>query len=180
MQVAALHDTTKIIDAKTKKLKVHYLYKYDFDDYEGGTDYSKMFVTKLMLNRTGQCHSLPLLFLVLAQQFGANAYLSFSPNHSFIRFKDDKGKMRNIELTNHMLTSDAFVIGSGYVKSEALKSKIYLDTFTIRQAIAECFVDLAHGYVAKNCYDDFVLKCTDEALKYIPNDIVKFAGKIFI
>ena len=164
-------DTINYKYTKTKQWKTHYPFKYDFDDYEGREDYSKMFVSKLMATNSGQCHSLPLLFLILAQEWNVDAYLSFSPNHSFVRFKDAKGKIRNIELTNGQLTSDNWVTGSGYVKAEALKSKIYLDTISKKKIIAQCFADLAQGYTAKYCYDKFVLQCTNEAIKYFPTDI---------
>ena len=164
-------DTIRYVDSKTNQWKIHYPFKYDFDDYEGRKDYSKMFVSKLMATRSGQCHSLPLLFLILAEQWNVDAYLSYSPNHSFVRFKDKNGKIRNIELTNGRLTTDSWVAGSGYVKAEALKSRIYLDTLSKKKVIAQCFNDLAQEYAAKYCYDAFVLQCSNEAIKYFPNDI---------
>lgn len=164
-------DTIDYLDTKTKQWKKHYPFKYDFEDYAGREDYSKMFVSKLMATNSGQCHSLPLLFLILAQEWGVEAYLSFSPNHSFVRFKDVDGKIINIELTNGKLTTESWIIGSGYVKAEAIKSQIYLDTISKKKIIAHCFVDLAQGYTARYCYDKFVLQCANEAINYFPNNI---------
>jgi hypothetical protein len=164
-------DTIKYKDQKIKQWKIHYPFSYDFDDWEGRNDYSKMFVSKLMATHAGQCHSLPLLFLILAEEWNLEAFLSFSPNHYFVRFKDANGNLRNIELTNRELTTDSWVTGSGYVKAEALKSKIYLDTLSKRKIVAQCFVDLAHGYKTKFCYDKFLLQCANQSIKYFPNDI---------
>ena len=96
-------DTIKYKDQNTRQWKLHYPFRYDFEDWEGRDDYTKMFVSKLMATHSGQCHSLPLLFLLLAEEWNVEAYLSFSPNHSFVRFKDANGNMRNIELTRVFL-----------------------------------------------------------------------------
>ena len=37
---------------------------YDFEDYRGQQDYTKMFVSKALATGKGQCHSLPLVYLV--------------------------------------------------------------------------------------------------------------------
>lgn len=150
---------------------VHYPFKYDFDDYRGDKDWRKMFVSKLVNENTGQCHSLPLLFLILAREIGAKAWLSVSPEHTYIKFQDDNKRWYNIELTNGMLTADAWVSGSGYVKAEAIKSGIYMDTLSLEQSIAMCLTDLAKGYTMKYWYDSFVLENINEALKHYPNNI---------
>jgi len=164
-------DTIKYQDAKTKQWKTHYPFKYDFDDYMGKQDYSKQFVSKLMVSQSGQCHSMPLLFLILAEEWSADAYLSFSPSHTFVRYTDDKGKVGNIELTNGRLTSDSWIMASGFVKAEAIKNKIYLDTLSNKKIIAQCFVDLAQQYYRKYCHDEFTLRCSQKALDYFPNNI---------
>ena len=66
-------------------------FTYDFNDPYGDRDQNNMFVSKLLFTNKGQCHSMPLLYLILAEELGAEAYLSFSPNHSFIKFKDERG-----------------------------------------------------------------------------------------
>lgn len=42
---------------------------YDFEDPLGQSDWEKMFVTKLLKTRKGNCHSLPYLYKILADQF---------------------------------------------------------------------------------------------------------------
>jgi hypothetical protein len=146
--------------------------RYDFKDPFGYDDPRKMFVSKLMAENTGQCKSLPLLFLILINELGGEAYLSFSPSHSYIKCKDKNGVWYNIELTNGMLTSDSWVVGSGYVKSEAVKSGIFLDTLNKKQVIAQCLVDLAQYYGWRyNSQDDFVLKCVNKAIDHHSNNI---------
>ena len=64
-------DTLQI---KSKNLK-HLPFKYDFEDYLGIKDWSKMFVSKLLATGKGQCNSLPRLYLILAEEIGAEAFL---------------------------------------------------------------------------------------------------------
>lgn len=158
-------------DSKLNGKVVHKAMKYDFDDYMGAKDYSKMFVSKLMKTNTGQCHSMPLLYLILAEQIGAEAYLVMSPNHSYIRFKDADGEMLSVELTNGMFSANSFVLNSGYIKSEALKNKLYMQNLNKKEILSQTYVDLASGYIHKYGYDEFVSKVLDKALALNPNNI---------
>ena len=151
---------------------------YDFEDPFGYDDVTKMFVSKLIFANTGQCKSLPLYYLILVEELGGEAYLSFSPSHSFIQAKGDHNELYNIELTNGQLTTDSWILGSGYVKAESVRSGIYLDTINKKQVIANCLTDLARYYKWKygkldtqQGYDDFNLKCIDQTLKYHPTNI---------
>ncbi|WP_336732049.1 hypothetical protein [Chryseobacterium sp. VD8] len=158
-------------DSKQNGKVVHKAMKYDFDDYMGAKDYSKMFVSKLMKTNSGQCHSMPLLYLILAEQIGADAYLVMSPNHSYIRFKNDDGEILSIELTNGMFSANSFVLNSGYIKAEALKNKLYMQNLNKREVLSQTYVDLASGYIHKFGYDEFVSKVLDKALLLNPQNI---------
>ncbi len=113
---------------------------------------------------------MPLLYLILAQEIGAQAYLSFSPNHSFIRFKDKRGRLYNYETTQGKIVSDEWVMASGYVTSNAVKNGYFLDTLNKKQVVAHCLNDLAMGYIKIFGMNDttFISKCTDLSLQYYP------------
>jgi hypothetical protein len=149
----------------------HLPFQYEFDDFMGRNDWTNMFVTKLLETNKGQCHSLPMLYLILAEEIEAEARLAFSPNHSYIKFPDDKGKWVNVELTNGMLTTDAFILQSGYIKAEALQNKVYMQPLTDSQLRAQILVDLAKGYSRKFGYDSFVEQVIDQAIQLDPNNI---------
>jgi hypothetical protein len=161
---------SETLQLKANGLK-HLPLKYDFDDYWGQKDWSKMFVTKLLRTAKGQCHSMPLLYLTLAEEIGATAYLSICPNHSYIKFQDEKGKWYNIELTNGMLTVPSFILNSGYIKSEAMQNKIYMQNLSKKELLSQLYTDLAMGYYHKFGYDDFVEKVVNKALDLYPNNI---------
>ncbi len=144
-------------------------FSYDFNDPYGDRDYNNMFVSKLLATNKGQCHSMPLLYLILAEELGAEAYLSFSPNHSFIKFKDERGTIYNYETTQGKLVSDDWVMASGYVNVNAIKNGVFLDTLNKKQVIANCLNDLAIGYTkifGLSSDTAFIKDCTDLSLKH--------------
>jgi hypothetical protein len=136
-----------------------------------------MFVTKLLQTNSGQCHSMPLLYLTLAEQIGAVAYLSQSPNHSYIKFQDEKGKWYNLELTNGMFTVPSFILNNGFIRSEAIQNNIYMQNMTKKELLSQFFTDLASGYIHKFGYDEFVENVTNKALKLNPNSITANMNK---
>lgn len=147
-------------------------FEYDFDDFFGEQDITKHFVSKLILTHKGNCHSMPYLYKILAEEVGAKSYLSFAPNHLYIknRSKDPKIGTYNTELTSKCFPVDAWVMTSGYVSIEQIVSGIYMDTLSLKQSIAINLIDLAQVYKrADTTYHKFVLKCCNLALEYYPN-----------
>jgi len=144
---------------------------YDFNDSFGENDWSKMFVTKLLVTHTGNCHSLPFLYKILCEEQGGKAYLAYAPNHIYIKQRSKKDGWYNTELTSGLFPIDAWLMASGYVSSETIKNSLYMDTLSPKQSLAQCLIDLARGYerLKRENYFDFVLMCCNTALKYNPN-----------
>lgn len=170
-------DTFKVkIPHKENQIFTHYPFQYDFVDYKGQEDYRKMFVSKVLQTNSGQCHSLPLLYLLIAKELKAKAWMSYSPNHTFIKFMVN-GRLQNYETTNRYIVSDALIMQSGFIRAEALANKVYLDTLSEKNLIAHCLMDLALGYQYKYGYNEFSLKCADLALKHHPQNITALMTK---
>jgi len=146
-------------------------YKYDFNDCFAKENWTNMFVTKLMVTHKGNCHSLPFLFKILAEELGVKAYLSYAPNHIFIKQYSKKTSWYNVELTNGQFPNDGWVMATGYVSTASIVSGMYMDTLSLKQSVAVCVNDLAKGYKRKykNYDEEFVLKCCRLGLKYYPN-----------
>ncbi len=144
---------------------------YDFRDFWGREDASKMFVSKLIKEGTGQCHSLPLLYLILAEEMNTEAHLAFAPNHSYIKIQDKVGDWHNIELTTGTLTSDQFLMQTGFIKSASIFKKIYMSPLSKQEVIAQSVNDLMMGYVRKFGYEEFVLVGTSVAHQHGENSI---------
>lgn len=164
-------DTLKIDQAGVEDAIVHYPIEYDFNDFWGREELSNVFVSKVLATGSGQCYSMPQLYLLLAEELGGKAWLSFSPNHSFVKFKDQDEQWYNLELTNGNLVSENWMMASGYVATETIQNGIYLDTLSTKETIASKMVDLALGFSYKYGYDDFVMKAIDKALEHHPENI---------
>jgi hypothetical protein len=156
---------------KTKKTTTIQPLKYDFKDFKGEKDFPQVFVTKLLMSGTGQCHSMPLLYLCLAETLGAKANLSLAPEHSFIQMFDNNGKRFSFECTNGNLVSENWLLQSGFINATALKNKTYLDTLSQRQLFAQCLADLAIGYQKRFGYDDFLQQIQQKIMQLDSNNL---------
>ncbi|GAA4273655.1 hypothetical protein U6A24_18205 [Aquimarina gracilis] len=157
---------------KTKNELTHLPLAYDFDDIWGKKDWSNMFVTKLLESGKGQCHSLPLLYLMLAEEIDATAHLSRSPNHTYIKFPDDNGmKWHNVELTSQILTTNALILQNGYIKAEAIQNKLYMHPLSQQELLSQMYADLAMGYQKKFGHDRFTKEALQKALELDTNNI---------
>jgi len=168
-----LKDTIHIQMVSQGRNIAHLPYTYDFEDFFAKKDWTKMFVTKLMATHSGNCHSLPYFYKILADEIGATCWLSFAPNHIYIKNRCEKIGWYNTELTSGQFPIDAWITASGYISLEAIRSGIYMDTLSDRQAIAQCVLDLAKGYEKKtgNGTDSFLIRCCNLVLKYHPANV---------
>lgn len=158
-------------DTLTVGNTAHKPYTYDFNDYMGQDNWDNMFVSKLLYKGSGQCNSMPRLYLILAEEIGAESYLAFAPNHSFIRFKDRIGEWRNAELTSGAIMSDIFMLDSGFMKAETVQNGNYMTGLTKRQIMSQLLNDLASGYISKFGSDEFVQSVIDKSLELNPDGI---------
>jgi len=149
-------------------------FEYDFDDYAGKDDWSKMFVTKLLNTHSGNCHSLPFLYNILADELNAKCWLALAPGHIYIRNYSKKDGWYNTELTTGDFPVDAWLTASGYISLQALQSGLYCDTLSNQESIALCLLDLAKCYErqTKNYYDGFIIQCCEKVLAYHPLNAV--------
>ncbi|MBS1559345.1 MAG: hypothetical protein JST69_11540 [Bacteroidetes bacterium] len=146
-------------------------FTYDMDDFWGGTDWTKMFVTKLLYEQTGNCHSLPALYKILADELGVKTWLAIAPNHTYIKQWSDKTGWYNTELTTGRFPFDAEIKHNSYIKTEAIAAGVYMDTLSSKETISYVITDLAQGYVKKFGYSDIAtpVKWLDAALAYYPD-----------
>lgn len=166
----------RIVEYKdTVVWRVHKPFQYDFEDFLGENDWSKMFVTKLLKTGKGQCHSMPLMYLILAEEIDAKAWLSLAPEHSFVIFNDGR-TFYNYETTNGNPVTYDWLMESGYINSMAIKNRIYLDTLGQDGLISTLLADLIMGYTNKFGYDNFMASMVDTLLSINPKSI---QGQIF-
>lgn len=162
----------------SSKINNYNPYTYDFDDFMGEKDWCKMFVTKLMKTKSGNCHSLPYYYKILCEEIGAEASLALAPNHIYIKHIDEKGQWTNLELTNGGFSRDQWIIKQMAISVEAIKSGVYMTPLSPKESIAMAMFDLASAYNFEYGYDDFILEITDTALQYFPKCIPLIMMKV--
>jgi hypothetical protein len=147
-------------------------FRYNFDDFAGAKDWSNMFVTKLLETHQGNCHSLPILYKLIVEEMGERVWLSFAPNHLYIKLRNEQSGWFNTELTSGYFPTDGWMTATGYIHLDAVRNGVYMDTLSQKQSVAMCLIDLAEGFQKKFGNDfnsGFVLSCCEMALKYYPN-----------
>ena len=166
-----ISDTLKIKPKGTERTITHLPIKYDLDDYKSEKNFDSHFVSKLMKSGSGQCYSMPLYYLVLAEKMGAKAHWAFSPQHTFIKIQEENGAWYNLELTCNAILSDAHYMNNSYIKAEAIRNRIYLEPLDKKEAVAHMLIELAGGYYEKFGLDDFYLNCAKTSSKYQKNQL---------
>lgn len=152
-------------------------YTYDFEDFEGKKDFSKQFVTKLLRTKNGNCHSLPFLYKLLANEIGTASYLALAPNHSYIKHQNEEGQWINVEMTNASFPRDQWLIKSMAISVDAIRSGAYMRSLTHKEEICFTIFDLACAYEHQFGYDDFSIDVSNLALKYYPNCLELYMTK---
>lgn len=170
---AVMTDTIPVL-LDSNKIFIHNPFQYDFYDVFGQDDWSNMFVSKLLVTKKGNCHSLPYLYKILADEINANAHIAVAPNHFYIKHQNKINGWYNTELTSGIFPNDAWLMASGYIHLDAVVNKLYMEALSEKQMLALNLIDLAKGYEKKlgiHAKSEFILKCCDTVLKYYPNYI---------
>ncbi len=145
--------------------KVHYPYRYDYIDAQATGDRRNYFVTKTLATGTGQCHTLPAAYLLLAEALGVPAALAYNPRHSFIRYKNNQGVTLNYETTIDRFLPDQFYLETLPKMAKAQKNRLYINGLSKRQIIATVLLDLAVNFVREHRLADrkFIEECLKAA-----------------
>lgn len=167
---------TDSIQLETAEGKKAYLmpFTYDFNDIWGYKQWSNMFVIKLLDTKKGNCHSMPYLYKILADEIGAQAHIAVAPNHFYIKHRSKASGWYNTELTSGIFPVDAWLMASGYIHLDAIVNKLFMEALSDKQMLALCMIDLAKGYEKKLgllATHEFILKCTEAALQHYPRYI---------
>ena len=154
------------------KTKQHLPFFYDYNDYQAEQDYRNFFVTKALATGGGQCNSMPMVYLLLAEKLNAPTYLTFAPQHSFIKYQNNDGSITNYEATSNWHINDLWYQENLFISPEAIKSGIYMDTLNKQKIIAQCMLELATQYTYKIPFildrGEFIKKCLWESDRYYP------------
>lgn len=169
-----LTDTTVVTGKDGQPLYTYYPIRYDFQDPMGQQNRGQLMVTKLLATNSGQCHSMPLYYKILAEELGVEAFIAYAPMHTYIMHPNQGGKWSHLELTVGSYITPQAILRSGAINAEALKSQIYLRPCTQRETMLQCLGNLAgyyEGLFGQGHRDEFVERCGDLSLSYQPHNL---------
>ena len=173
LKYAAYHvltDTTFLFPGLPASLP----FAYDTLDYFGSMHWENTFVTKLLVSGVGNCHSLPLLYKLICDRLGTEAFLAVAPDHMYVKQRSKKHGWYNVELTSATFPDDAWIMATGYISLDAIRSGTYMVTLGTTGSLALCLTDLAQGYERRypEHNESFMLQCCEVALRHNPASVV--------
>lgn len=157
----------------------HSPFQYDFDNFMGDKDYESFMVSALLRTKKGNCHSLPYLYKILADEVNVEAFVATAPMHCFIKHKDENAQWWNLELTSGTFSRTSFIMESFNVSDAGMESGLYMKPLSDKESIALCLSDLVDYYEKKTgkYYGDMVRKAYTEGLKVYPNSLLQLVKR---
>jgi regulator of sirC expression with transglutaminase-like and TPR domain len=151
-------------------------FSYDLRDPTGQKTGSQLLTTYLRTRR-GNCVSMPLLYLILAERVGVNASLSTAPLHVFVRYTDSKGRTFNIECTDgaHVMRDDWYRQKLP-ISDRAMETGLYMRTLTRPEAMAVMASTVVEFLIDNGRYQD-AMNVADVVLKYNRRDALTMVHK---
>ncbi len=147
----------------------HRPFQYDMTDPLGKKIIDKLLPTYIETRR-GNCVSMPILFIILANRLGVHVTASTAPFHVFAKFIDDAtGKTYNLETTSGAFPArDAWVRQNFPMSDLAIKNGIYLKTLTKKETVAVMAEIVLEHDMAEGRWQE-VIDAADVILKYYPH-----------
>ncbi len=111
-------------------------YSYDFND-PLGTKLSNKLISNYIKTKRGNCVSMPMLYLVLADKLGLDATLAHAPLHNYVKIRDEiRGVIYSIEATHvGQISLDEYYRNVLNVSPSAIKNGVFLAPLSRKQVI---------------------------------------------
>ena len=146
-------------------------YSYDLHSFFGNDPNVPCFTVHWLLKtKKGNCHSMPYLYKILANEMKVEAYIALVPMHIYIRHKDEEGKWWNVELTTGSFSRTSWIIEAFNVSDEGIESGLYMKPLSDKESVVECLGDLIYWYEKRTgiYYDSLVMRACEVGLKVNP------------
>jgi len=113
----------------------HRPFAYDHSDPDG-THVPNKLLHVYLERRLGNCVSMPILFLILADRLGVDIALARAPLHILLRHRLPDGRIVNIEATSGgHFTRDEWYCQNFPMSERALASGLYMRSLSRREAV---------------------------------------------
>lgn len=140
-QVRRLAKNSKDPDYRIRCLNTVLLVQERFQgtrDLSSARQSERYYLNHVLATKQGNCVSMPLLYIAVAQRLGWPIYQVHVPDHSFVRYVDPKLKQQNIEATSNGGYVPDGEYGKDFLVSErGRESGAYLRTLTRRETLSD-------------------------------------------
>jgi len=127
--------------------------------------------------RLGDCVSMPVLFLILADKLGLRMTLAAAPNHLFLRWQRPDGEIVNLEATSGALPArDEWIRLSRPMSDRAVASGMYLRSLTRHEAVAAMATTLLQHLMDSRRFEEAVA-VSEIILRHNPRDGLTLANQ---
>lgn len=114
----------------------HRPFAYDHDNVRGANVRVKL-IAHYLATRRGDCVSMPVLFLILAEKLGIDMRLASAPNHVFLRYRGTDGAAIGLEATSGANPARGTWLRQVRPMSDrSVASGLYLRTLSRRESVA--------------------------------------------
>lgn len=142
---------------------------YDHENYRGLR--SKL-ISSYLETRRGNCVSMPLLFVILAERLG----LAMAPQHLLVRYRDAYGRGINLEATSGANPArDEWLRQTKPMSDRALASGLYLRLLPKREGIAVIAAGVLQKLMDEARYEEAMAVCK-HVLRHNPRDGITHAN----
>lgn len=151
-------------------------FSYDLTDPLGTKVKSKMLSTYVK-SRKGNCVSMPVLFLIVADRMGLKVHLAAAPLHLFVRYTDPSGVDHNLEATSggHEARTEWYRQNLP-MTDRSVESGIYMRTLSRRETVAAMALSVLDFLLVERRYQE-AQDVADAILAASPRDAYAMAKK---
>jgi regulator of sirC expression with transglutaminase-like and TPR domain len=147
----------------------HRPFAYDLADPYGQILRNKL-LSVYLSTRLGNCVSMPVLFLILADRLGVNVALSSAPLHVFVKFTDLTGKTTNLEATSGALPArDQWYREKLPMTDLSVTNGVYLRVLSRKEGVALMATTVVEHLMEQARYQD-AIDVADAILANSPRD----------
>jgi regulator of sirC expression with transglutaminase-like and TPR domain len=148
----------------------HRPYHYDLDDPLGRNLRNKLLTVHLE-TRAGNCISMPILFVVLGQKLGIDLTLATAPNHVFVKYRDERGELFNLEATSGAgFTRDVWMRQQFLMTDQAIAGGVYMRPLSRKESVV-VMVGTVLEFYERQGLRELQLKMSRMALDHNPRDV---------
>ncbi|HYI38707.1 MAG TPA: transglutaminase family protein [Allosphingosinicella sp.] len=151
-------------------------FTYDLKDPLGRQVRSKMLSTYVR-TRTGNCVSMPVLFLIVADRIGLKVRLAAAPLHLFVRYTDAAGVEHNLEATSGGNEAPIETYRRNLPMTDrAIQTGLYMRALSKRETVAQMAASVLDHLMAERRYQE-AAEVADAILAANPRDAYALVKK---